>query len=70
MTDIRSKALDRFDPGIKRIGHVADRRGKMPDLILPLGKVRNFLTVFYTMADTIGGGGETAQRIGDGRCQE
>ena len=39
--DVRREALDRVDPVVERLGHVAQRAGEMADFVRPGGVVGN-----------------------------
>src|SRR5690606_1790467 len=66
MADIRGKALDRIYAGVKRIGHLTHGYGKVADLVLPVGEVRNFLPVLHATAHAHRRRRQPPQRSGDG----
>ena len=65
MGDIGGEAFDRFDPRIERAGHVAQRAGKVADLIAPAGEIGNLHARADAPADALGGVGQPPHRLRD-----
>ena len=64
------KALDRFDPAVERVSHVAQRAGQVPDLVAPAGEIRNFNPRSDAAAHAFGSVGKPPHRLGDRSGQE
>ena len=70
VADIGGEALDRLDAGIERVGHVAQRDRQIADLVLAVGEIGDLLAALDAAPHAHGGGGQPAQRIGDGRGEQ
>src|SRR5438046_2168179 len=62
MGDVGGEPLDRLDPAVQRAGHVAQRAGQMPDLILAVGQVGDLHPRADAVAHPLGAFGEPLDR--------
>ena len=70
MGDVGGEALDRLDPAVERVGHVAQRAGQIADLVAPRGQVGNFDARADAVAHPLGAVGEPLDRTGDGAGEQ
>ena len=70
MGDIGGEHLDRLDAVIERVRHIAQRAGKMPDLVAAAGEIGNLDAGPDAAPDTLGAVGKPPHRAGDGACQQ
>ena len=70
MGDVGGEHLDRLDAVIERVRHVAQRAGKMADLVAAAGEIGNFDAGPDAAADPLGAVGEPAHRACDGAGQQ
>ena len=66
MGDIRREAFDRVHALVERARHVAQRAGKMPDLVGAIAEIRDLLARLDAAANALRRLGETPHRPGDG----
>ena len=65
-----AKALDRLDAAVERAGHVAQRAGKVPDLVAPAGQIGDFDARADAVTHAFGAFGEPLHRPGDGAGEQ
>ena len=63
--DVRGEALDRVDPVVERLGHVAQGAREMADFVRAVGEVGNLLARLDAAPHALGRLGELAHRLGD-----
>ena len=68
--DVGSEALDRLDPVIERIGHVANGGGQIADFILSCREIRNFFADADASAHPLRRVGQPVERIGYRACEQ
>ena len=70
MRDVGGEALDALDAAVKRVGHVAQRAGQVPDLVAALGEVGNFDARANAPPHALGAVGQPPHRTRDGAREQ